>query len=133
MNHVILGQYSKSTNNDKEECLKALAIRLLIIALAHQSLFFLSYEVTKIWSVLVQQQWRKTSPYTLRRTKHVLIESGEVRYKKHDVGIWLRLTPLHVIPLLISACMMLRLAFQYHVYVHEKQKHPTSFGTNYMK
>ena len=39
MNHVILGQYSNSTNNDKEECLKALVVRLLIIALAHQSLF----------------------------------------------------------------------------------------------
>ncbi|KAI5012271.1 hypothetical protein ZWY2020_024405 [Hordeum vulgare] len=61
------GQYSNSAKGDKEEYLKALA---------------------RCWSTI--------SPYLLRRNKSVLIESGDLTCKKHDVVIWLRLTKLQV-------------------------------------
>ncbi|XP_044969733.1 protein CHROMATIN REMODELING 24-like [Hordeum vulgare subsp. vulgare] len=61
------GQYSNLAKGDKEEYLKALA---------------------RCWSTI--------SPYLLRRNKSVLIESGDLTCKKHDVVIWLRLTKLQV-------------------------------------
>ena len=56
----------------------------------------------------------------LRRTKSVLVESVGLCYKEHDVVDRLKLTELQVISLLITACIMLRSLFCYHIHVHNR-------------
>ncbi|KAM3348198.1 hypothetical protein ACQJBY_021861 [Aegilops geniculata] len=64
---VELGQYSNSTKKNKEKGLKALAhCRTLI------------------------------SPYILRRNKSVLIGSGDLPCRKHEVAVWLKLSDMQI-------------------------------------
>ncbi|KAG2608490.1 hypothetical protein PVAP13_4NG332450, partial [Panicum virgatum] len=62
---VQLGLYSNSNAYDKDRCLQALA-----------------------------RCREKISPYMLRRTKSILVESGALPCKKDDVVLWLKLTKL---------------------------------------
>lgn len=65
---ISLGRYANAAETEKEEYIRA-----------------------------VKEVRDATTTYLLRRDKNVLIESGHLRCKKHDMVVWLRLTELQML------------------------------------